>query len=216
MKENFDGWLVEVLKHEGGFVDHPKDPGGATNKGVTIGTLRRLGIDVDGDGDSDIVDLRALRIEHVARVYRLFYWDAVRGDLLPSGIDGMVADFSVNSGPATAAKHLQRAVGAAADGDVGPMTLELVRKADPVAVIEAVTKSRMRFLQGLSIWPTFKNGWTARVNDVRARALHLAKTPPKVAVAPVPSAPAPAVPVTVLPAAGWIAWLTQFLKGFRK
>ena len=214
MKENFDSWLVDVLKHEGEFVDHPNDPGGATNKGVTIGTLRRLGIDVDGDGDSDIVDLRALRVEHVARVYRLFYWDAVRGDLLPSGIDGMVADFAVNSGPSRAAEHLQRAVGAVVDGDIGPKTLELVRKADPVAVIEAVTKSRMRFLQRLAIWPTFARGWTSRVESVRKRALYLAANPPKVALPPIAAA-APVAPATPAPAPSWIGWLAQFLKGFR-
>ena len=102
MRSNFPAALEAILKHEGGFVDHPRDPGGATNKGITIGTLKRLGIDVDGDGDSDLADLKSLRHEHVARVYKLFYWDAVKADLLPSGLDYTVADFAVTSGPSRA------------------------------------------------------------------------------------------------------------------
>jgi len=62
-------YIPRILKHEGGFVDHPKDPGGATNRGVTIGTLKRLGIDVNGDGDSDIADLRNLRESDAVRVF---------------------------------------------------------------------------------------------------------------------------------------------------
>lgn len=174
MRENFDAWLDQVLKHEGAFVNHPRDPGGATNRGITIGTLKRLQIDVDGDGDSDIVDLRLLRVEHAALVYRLFYWDAVRADLLPSGIDVCVADFAVNSGPARAASHLQIAIGAVADGDVGPKTLELARRADPVPVIARISTSRLRFMQRQPTWRDFGRGWTARVNAVEAFALRLA------------------------------------------
>lgn len=187
MNANFDRALPEILRHEGGFVNHPKDPGGATNKGITIGTLRRLGIDVDGDGDSDIADLKGLRHEHVARVYKLFYWDAVKADLLPSGVDYTVADFAVNSGPGRAAKHLQRALGVAQDGSIGPKTLAAAAEADPVAVISAIHGSRMRFLQGLPIWPTFKGGWTRRVDEVRAKSLAMAASPSRpVAVSPPP------------------------------
>lgn len=176
MKQNFDAALTAVLKHEGGFVNHPKDPGGATNKGITIGTLKRLGIDVDGDGDSDIVDLKALRHEHVARVYRLFYWDAVKADLLPSGVDYTAFDFAVNSGPSRAAKHLQAALGVEQDGDIGPGTIAAMAKADPAKVIDAIYASRMRFLRGLKTWPTFGKGWTRRVDDVRSMSLALASS----------------------------------------
>jgi lysozyme family protein len=179
MRENYARALPLFLKHEGGFVDHPKDPGGATNKGVTIGTLKRLGIDVDGDGDSDIVDLRNLRHSDVERVYKLFYWDAVKGDLLPSGLDYAVADFAINSGPARAARHLQRVIGVAEDGDIGPKTLAALAGAAVPAIINRLQDSRLRFLRGLKTWPTFGNGWGRRVAEVRAVALEWAAAPPK-------------------------------------
>lgn len=177
MKDNFDEWLSEVLKHEGGFVNHPKDPGGATNKGVTIGTLKRLGIDVDGDGDSDIADLKALRHSDVARVYRLFYWNAVQGDLLPSGVDFAVADFAVNSGVSRASHHLQRALGVKVDGSIGPDTVGAALRADAAQIVNQVCDSRLKFMKGLKIWPHFKNGWSRRVAEVRAAALALVGNP---------------------------------------
>jgi len=184
MKANYAKALPLVLRHEGGFVNHPKDPGGATNKGVTIGTLKRLGIDVDGDGDSDIVDLRNLRQSDVERVYKLFYWDAVKADQLPSGVDYAVFDFGVNSGPARAAKHLQKVVGAAQDGDIGPKTLALVAKADPQDLVTALQDSRLRFLRGLKTWGTFGKGWSRRVAEVRAVALAMAENGPHVSETP--------------------------------
>lgn len=198
MKANYAKALPLVLKHEGGFVNHPKDPGGATNKGVTIGTLKRLGIDVDGDGDSDIVDLRNLRQSDVERVYKLFYWDAVKADQLPSGVDYAVFDFGVNSGPARAAKHLQKVVGAAQDGDIGPKTLALVAKMDPQDVVTALQDSRLRFLRGLKTWGTFGKGWSRRVAEVRAVGLawaesgHHVRETPKTKHEPPAAQPLPA------------------------
>lgn len=177
MLTNYAKALPLILKHEGGFVNHPNDPGGATNKGVTIGTLKRLGIDVDGDGDSDIVDLRSLRQSDVERVYKLFYWDAVKADHLPSGVDYAVADFAVNSGPSRGAKHLQKVVGVAQDGDIGPKTLAAVAKRDPQDVVSALCDSRLRFLRGLKTWGTFGKGWGRRVAEVRAIGLAWADAP---------------------------------------
>lgn len=198
MKANYAKALPLVLRHEGGFVNHKDDPGGATNKGVTIGTLKRLGIDVDGDGDSDIVDLRNLRQSDVERVYKLFYWDAVKADQLPSGVDYAVFDFGVNSGPARAAKHLQKVVGAAQDGDIGPKTLALVARADPQDVVTALQDSRLRFLRGLKTWGTFGKGWGRRVAEVRAVGLawaesgsHVRETPKTEHEPPVMSKTAP-------------------------
>ena len=198
MKANYAKALPLVLRHEGGFVNHKDDPGGATNKGVTIGTLKRLGIDVDGDGDSDIVDLRNLRQSDVERVYKLFYWDAVKADQLPSGVDYAVFDFGVNSGPARAAKHLQKVVGAAQDGDIGPKTLALVAKMDPQDVVTALQDSRLRFLRGLKTWGTFGKGWSRRVAEVRAVGLawaesghHVRETPKTEHEPPVMSKTAP-------------------------
>lgn len=164
-------YIPRILKHEGGFVDHPKDPGGATNRGVTIGTLKRLGIDVDSDGDSDIYDLRNLRESDAVRVFKLFYADKVQADLLPIGLDYAMTDFAVNSGPSRAAKHLQRILGVDQDGDIGPKTLAKVAECDPAALIASISDSRLRFLRALDTWPTFGKGWQRRVDDVRKDAL---------------------------------------------
>jgi len=170
--------IPRMLVHEGGFVNHPKDPGGATNRGVTLATLKRLGIDVDGDGDSDIVDLRNLRETDAVRVYKLFYWDKVSADDLPPGVDFAVADFAVNSGPVRAAQHLQRALGVEADGHVGPKTLAAAWKADRAILINKICDSRLAFMRdaknrktGEKLWPTFGKGWAARVAQVRADSL---------------------------------------------
>lgn len=164
-------YIPRILKHEGGFVDHPKDPGGSTNRGVTIGTLKRLGIDVDGDGDSDIADLRNLRESDAVRVFKLFYADKVQADLLPIGLDYAMTDFAVNSGPSRAAKHLQRILGVEQDGDIGPKTLATVAACDTVALIHSLSDSRLRFLRALDTWPTFGKGWQRRVDEVRRGAL---------------------------------------------
>src|SRR5690554_5603848 len=115
MEANFREALPLVLKHEGGFVNHPSDPGGATNKGITIENYRRY---VKKNGT--VADLKAITDEEVAKVYKLFYWDAVKGDDLPGGVDYAVFDFAVNGGPGRAIKFLQRIAGVTQDGAIGP------------------------------------------------------------------------------------------------
>lgn len=197
MKENADASLRLILKHEGGFVDHPKDPGGATNRGVTIGTLKRLGIDKDGDGDSDIVDLRKITEADAVAVFKRFYWDVVQADLLPSGVDYAVADFAVNSGPVRAAQYLQRLLGVEADGHIGPKTMAALAQTNPAAVINAYCERRLVFMRGLPIWGTFKGGWTNRVADVRKTALLMAAA--KLDTRPPQAPPVAAAPVAVQP-----------------
>lgn len=202
MKENFVPSFKKVLVHEGGYSNHPDDPGGPTNKGVTIGTLKRLGIDVDGDGDSDIADLKGLRQQDLERVYKPFYWDAVRADLLPAGLDYAMFDFAVNSGPGRAGEHLQRILGVPADGDVGPKTLAAVAKRDPAELVNALCDSRLRFLRGLKTWKSFGKGWSRRVSELRADALQLAGAP---------RARPDSVPLVEAP--GFWAWLFNVLFG---
>src|SRR5690348_2114856 len=122
MLRNFEKSLSCVLQHEGGYVNSPHDPGGATNKGVTIATFRRY---VDKSGTVD--DLKHLTTAQAATVYRKQYWNAICGDDLPDGVDYSVFDFAVHSGPARAAKYLQAIVGVKADGKIGPQTLEAVK-----------------------------------------------------------------------------------------
>lgn len=206
-RANFAAALAGVLEHEGGFVNHPADPGGATNLGVTLGTARRLGIDVDGDGDTDIIDIKLLKPADAAKVYRSEYWNKVRGDDLPSGVDYAVFDFAVNSGPSRAAKYLQALVGVAQDGAIGPKTLAAVEAYDPAKLVDRLCDRRMTFLRNLSHWATFGKGWTRRVEGVRVVAKEMAAQGAKPSTAPVPpDAPAkppsgisaPAIAVLVL------------------
>lgn len=166
--------LQVVLRHEGGFVDHPADPGGATNHGISLRYARTRGslFDLDGDGDVDRDDILLVTPAKAGMVYREWFWRDVRGDDLPAGMDLAAFDFAVNSGAGRAVKALQRAVGAVPDGFFGPATMESVRLAAPraAAVVEAICNERIAFLRSLATWPTFGRGWAARVEDVRARA----------------------------------------------
>jgi lysozyme family protein len=199
-----DEYMPRILKHEGGFVDHPRDPGGATNKGVTIGTLKRLGMDLDGDGDVDVSDLKRVSDKDAAKVFKKFYGDAVQADLLPRGLDYAMTDFAVNSGPTRAAEHLQRILGVPVDGHIGPMTLAAMKGRNVPDMINDLCDSRLRFLRALSTWGTFGRGWQSRVDEVRRLAGQDAV-----------SAPVPA-PTPAQPAQGFWATLFQALLGIVK
>lgn len=169
MRDNFARCLSEILRHEGGYVDHPSDPGGATNRGVTIGTYAGWkGRKVTKD------ELRNISDAEVAALYRRKYWDVVRGDDLPAGLDLVAFDAAVNSGPARGARWLQQALGVTADGKIGPATLARAHASYSPAVIERAIGFRLAFLRGLKTWPTFGKGWSRRVEDVRVTALAMA------------------------------------------
>lgn len=194
MLRNFERSYAAVLKHEGGYVDHPKDPGGATNLGITIGTAKANKMDVDGDGDVDKADVRLLKPSDAGPVYKTRYWDKVRGDDLPAGVDYAVFDYAVNSGPARAAMHLQEIVGVAPDGKIGPLTLKAVAKWDSVALINELCGKRIAFLKRLSTWGTFGKGWSSRVTGVlrlaKDMAIAMPASPSKPATPIQPSTPA--------------------------
>lgn len=176
MKSNFEKSLKLVLKHEGGYVNHRADPGGPTNLGVTLATAKRLGVDVDGDGDTDIDDIKKLKPVHAALVYRNSYWNSVRGDDLPFGVDYVVFDFAVNSGVSRASKFLQRAAKVKADGVIGPVTLDAVYSLDSAKLIAVICNARRTWLRGLSTWPTFGKGWERRVAGVKKDGVALSRT----------------------------------------
>lgn len=166
MEKNFEKSLAAVLKHEGGYVDHPRDPGGATNKGITIGTFRRY-----VKPKATKRDLKNITKAQVESVYRQHYWDKVRASELPSGVDYAVFDFAVNSGPSRAVKFLQKVVGVSEDGRIGPATLEAVSDRDHAKTIETLCDNRLAFLKRLGTWGTFGKGWSRRVEGVRKMAL---------------------------------------------
>ena len=197
--------LKLVLRHEGGFVNDPHDPGGATNRGVTLATARAAGLDKDGDGDVDVADVRALTEDDAVKVYTTRYWNAVRGNELPPGVDYCVVDAAVHSGPRQAVKWLQRAAGAVADGSLGPATLKAVRATDGHVLIDRLCDDRLAFMARLKTWPRYRNGWTRRVEEVRTEAKAMASATPSAPSAPVPS-PEPA---------GFVAALMAFLAALK-
>lgn len=164
---NFPPCLAVTLTHEGGWADHPKDPGGATMKGVTLATYRRYKPKATKE------DLRRISDAELKTIYRDGYWRPLNGELLPHGVDLATFDFGVNSGPSRAAKYLQAVVGAKQDGQIGPETLKKVVVEDGKRVIQKLCAKRMTFLSGLSTFTTFGKGWTRRVADVEARAVSM-------------------------------------------
>jgi lysozyme family protein len=158
-QDRFARSLPVVLRWEGGFVDHPRDPGGATNLGVTLKTAQAHRLDLDGDGDTDVADLRRLTAKEAAPVYRAAYWLAAGCDRLPAGLDLMVFDAAVNQGPSRARRF-------AAEATEGPVWRR----------IEAVRRLREGHYRSLSTFPVFGRGWLRRLTAVAETARRLAET----------------------------------------
>lgn len=166
MKANWQDALANVLKHEGGYVNHPSDPGGRTNLGVTQRVWEEW-----VKHDVDEKQMRELTPEMVAPLYEEKYWQRVKGDDLPSGVDYCVFDASVNSGTGRASKWLQECVGVQPDGVIGPMTLRTVQSMVPADLVNLYCDKRLAFLKELKTWETFGKGWERRVEEVRSHAL---------------------------------------------
>ena len=168
MKENFDKCLEMILHHEGGYVNHPKDPGGETNLGVTKRVYEEWG------GQKNMKDLT---VEDVAPIYKKNYWGRAKCDQLPSGLDLAVFDWSVNSGVGRAVKKLQKMIGTVADGGIGPNTLksleEYIRHHGLETTIENYKDIRQVFYRSLSTFNTFGKGWTKRNNETLEAALKM-------------------------------------------
>ena len=164
MKDNFDECLKMLLHHEGGYVNHPKDPGGETNLGVTKRVYEKWG------GTKDMKDLT---VEDVAPIYKKEYWDRCKCDDLESGVDWAVFDWAVNSGTGRAAKAIQKICGAAQDGAIGPKTLALIGTQNTEYVIEEFGKIRQDFYESLKTFDTFGKGWTRRNKETTAKALEM-------------------------------------------
>lgn len=169
-KSNLAKCLPITLAHEGGMSMLRSDPGNWTGGKVGKGTLKGTKYGIAASAYPDL-DIKNLTLADVLPIYERKYWDKVRGDDLPIGVDLAVFDYGVNSGPSRAVKELQRVLKISADGIIGQGTLNTVRAADGRAVIKGVCARRLSFLQGLSIWNTFKNGWSRRVADIEAKSV---------------------------------------------
>lgn len=166
--ENYSKCLNLILHHEGGYVNHPKDPGGETNLGVTKRVYEEWG---------GTKDMRDLTVEDVEPIYKKNYWNRVKADDIPNGLDLCLFDFGVNAGPGRAAKYLQTMIGTVADGGIGPNTLiALANYIEEVGVEQAVYNyqdSRQKYYQSLSTFETFGRGWTRRVEETTEAALEM-------------------------------------------
>lgn len=167
MNSNFDECLKMVLAHEGGFVNHPKDPGGATNRGVT----QKVYDAYRKTRARPMQSVKFITPDETKAIYKFQYWDRVQGDFLPRGLDYAVFDFAVNSGVSRASEYLQACVGVERDGVIGALTLSAI--GNPANVINALCDRRMSFLRNLPRFVFFGRGWTRRVVEVRKHALEM-------------------------------------------
>lgn len=187
MQKNFDTVIEKVFQHEGGYGNHPRDPGGPTNWGITQAVYgeyigRAASID----------EVKAITKPIAKAIYKKNYWDKLNCDNLPNGVDYTVMDFGVNSGVSRSAKRTQKLVGVKQDGVIGNDTLQAVR--NYVATygvpkfINEFNDGRLAWLKGLKTWPTFGRGWERRVVEVKRDSLVLAAGSTLVSV---PVAPSP-------------------------
>jgi lysozyme family protein len=154
---NFDDAFHKLLGHEGGFVDHPNDPGGATNWGVTERVAKANGY---------TGHMRDLPVDVAKAIYRKDYWMPIRAEDLPEALRYAVFDAAVNSGNRQAIQWLQRAVGVTADGVIGSQTLLAVRSQQPETVLRRMLSQRLRFMTDLRHWSSFSRGWARRIADL--------------------------------------------------
>ena len=179
MSDRFQACLAETLRWEGGWSNHPQDPGGATMKGV----IQRV---YDGWRERQSLprqSVRSISDAELQSIYRENYWQMVAGDTLPAGLDLAVFDFGVNSGPTRAVRYLQACLGIAQDGHMGAVTITAANRADVRELIASYMAARRGFIRQIGTYPTFGKGWERRCNGIEAACLAM--------VGPAPPAPAP-------------------------
>jgi lysozyme family protein len=169
MQENWDKSFEMVLAHEGGYVNDPRDPGGRTNLGVTQRAWESY-----WSRSSSEEEMRKLTPNVVKPFYKAMYWDKIKGDQLPAGVDYAAYDLAVNSGVGRAAKYLQRIAGVPEDGVIGPKSLEAIKACDPEQTVQALCDMRLDFLKRLPTFDTFGKGWSRRVAEVKDKASSMA------------------------------------------
>ena len=189
MLANYKTCLAAVLKYEGGYSNNPADPGGATMKGITQKVYdvwrRKQGLGIQS--------VRSISQPEVESIYKNNYWDVVRGDDLPSGLDLAVFDYAVNSGPGRAIRQLQKVLGVQQTGVMNAATIAAAKK-NPESWA-ALCNERLAFMKRLDTWPVFGKGWESRVNDVRKKAGSLSSLWPVPEVEP-KAEPKPDIDIT--------------------
>ncbi len=173
MQSNWKQAFKQMLASEGGFTDDERDKGnklpdgrkGSTMLGVTqFNWENHIGHQVTHD------QMRKLTADDVEPLYKKKYWDVVRADELPSGIDYLVFDMGVNAGPGRSIKLLQSAVGVPADGGLGPITMKAVLAADPLELINRFSEEKESFYRSLDDFKVYGEGWLNRVAAVKVNS----------------------------------------------
>lgn len=183
-KSTYDEALRRLLMHEGGYTNHPSDPGGPTNFGITIYDYRKY---IKADADAN--DVRNMTLDEAKSIYRAKYWDAQRCDELEPGVDYAIFDYGVNSGIGRSGKVLRRVLGL--PDNTSLVTTDVINAANAVPAAELVDdicSERLLFLQALKTWPVFGGGWGRRVAEVRAYGMQIAKDLPFTDTVPVAAA----------------------------
>jgi lysozyme family protein len=168
MQGNFQECLDLVLKAEGGWVNHPSDPGGETNLGVT----KRVWEEYVGH---PVESLKKLTKEDVAPLYEQKYWRPCYGEVLPRGLDFVVFSMGVNAGPGRSVKLLQQSIGCVPDGIIGPATRELISASNSATLIAKFSEARRDYYRSLKNFPIFGKGWLNRVDHEETEALSMVK-----------------------------------------
>lgn len=181
MRQTFDTVMNWVFTHEGGYSSDRADPGNWTGGKVGKGQLKGTKFGISAKAYPNL-DIRNLTKEQARALYKRDYWDKVKGDDLPAGLDYVAYDAAINSGPAQSAKWIQRAAGVSADGIIGAQTLAAIDTAarkNEEALISSATSQRLAFLRRLSTWSRYGKGWQRRVDDVLSNSLKLARADTK-------------------------------------
>lgn len=147
---NFEQAFEKLLGHEGGYVDHRADPGGATKYGISKRSYPQ----------EDIVNLT---LDRAKQIYWADFWLKARCDDIPEAIRFDVFDTAVNSGVGTAVRMVQRACGAQADGILGPQTIAAILAMDAHRLVKRFNGARLAFMTDLPTWPAFGRGWAKRI-----------------------------------------------------
>jgi lysozyme family protein len=166
---NYDEALRRLLAHEGGYGDHPADPGGPTNYGITIADFRRY-----VKADATAADVKAMSVAQASAIYRAHYWNALACDRLAPGFDYALFDYGVNSGVARAQRVARSLVAKGGTNSLDEACIAALNAADTATLIERLCAERLAFLQKLKTWPVFGKGWGRRVAEVRVAALAMA------------------------------------------
>lgn len=193
--ENFSPCIKRILAHEGGYVNVKQDPGGPTNRGITIYDANRYLNPALSDNppwkQSDLNYMMGITLDQALSIYKAKYWDALRCDLLESGPDYVLADYGINSGVGRAGRVLRRVLRLADDtSNVDEAVIKAANAKDAAELVRLICDERLRFVQGLSTWPVFGRGWSRRIAEVRAHGLNIARNIPEATDAP-PIVPAP-------------------------